>query len=97
LLADDQIKMAARSISREASERIERNNEHFDRHQLWEVVRHAAHAIEAVTQLEDDELSPSDRSRRARYLLAELESATEAARKAKVVLDWTARRAPDDF
>jgi DNA polymerase/3'-5' exonuclease PolX len=97
MLANDQIKLAAQSLCREADERLERNNDQFDRAQLWEVVRHASHAIEAVAQLEDDELSPTDRLRRARYLVSELEAAMEAARKAKVVLDWTARRESDDF
>jgi hypothetical protein len=36
MLANDQIKLAARSICREADERIERNSDHYDRHQLWE-------------------------------------------------------------
>jgi len=58
-------------------------------------VRRASKAIEAVTEMEADDLAPEDRSRRARYLVAELESALDAARRAKVVVDWTARRTSD--
>ncbi|MBI4409696.1 MAG: hypothetical protein HY561_08320 [Gemmatimonadetes bacterium] len=96
MLALDQIKVVAQELDRAADERIDRAGDRYDRTQLWEVVRRACHAIEAVAALEKDDLSPSDRSRRARYLVSELESALEAARKAKVVLDWTNRREQDD-
>ena len=55
------------------------------------------YVIEAVSELDDDGIPPEQRSRRARYVVDELESAVEAARKARVVLDWTTHREPDDF
>jgi replicative superfamily II helicase len=42
--------------------------------------------------MERDEMSSSDRVRRARYLVSELETALEAAKRARVVLDWTNNR-----
>ncbi len=72
-------------------------DDRFDQQQLWEVVRRACRVIETVSELDDGELPPDQRSRRARYVLDELESALEAARKAKVVVDWTAYREPEDF
>jgi hypothetical protein len=92
MLARDQIKSIAREIDRSADERIHNADDHFDRQQLWEVVRRASRAIATVTEMESDELPPEDRCRRARYLVAELETALEAARRAKVVVDWTSHR-----
>ena len=92
MLAKDQIKVIAREIDRSADERIHSSDDRFDRQQLWEVVRRASRAIETVTEMESDDLAPEDRSRRARYLVAELETALEAARRAKVVVDWTSHR-----
>jgi len=60
-------------------------------------VRRACRVIETVSELDGDGLAPEQRSRRARYLLDELESALESARRAKVVVDWTAHREPTDF
>jgi hypothetical protein len=51
--------------------------------------------IESVTEMEREEMGREDRSRRARYLVSELESALEAARRAKVVMDWSPREMPD--
>jgi len=95
VLAKDQIKVIAQEIDRSADERMQNCDDQFDRQQLWEVVRRASRAIEAVTEMED--LPPEDRSKRALYLVAELESALEAARRAKVVVDWNNHRVPDDF
>lgn len=97
MLAKDQIKSIAREIDRSADERIHSCDDQFDRQQLWEVVRRASRAIEAVTEMESDGLPPEDRARRARYLVAELESALDAARRAKVVVDWTSHRARDEI
>ncbi len=95
MLAKDQIKLIARELDRSADERIHDSDDAFDRQQLWEVVRRASRAIEAVTEMESDALSAEDRSRRARYLVSELETALDAARRARVVMDWTAHRRAD--
>jgi hypothetical protein len=97
VLAKDQIKIIAQEIDRTADERIHNCDDQFDRQQLWEVVRRASRAIETVTEMEAEDLAPEDRSRRARYLVSELEDALEAARRARVVVDWNNRRARDDF
>ncbi len=97
MLARDQIKQVAQEIDRTADQRMHYCDDRFDQQQLWEVVRRACRVIETVSELDDGELAPDQRSRRARYLLDELESALEAARRAKVVVDWTAHREPDDF
>jgi hypothetical protein len=97
MLANGQIKVVAQEVGRTAAERIHYVGEQYDRLQLWEVVRYASRAIEAVAELEEQDLPPSDRSRRVRYLVSELECALEAARRAKVVLDWTAQRQRDDL
>ena len=96
MLAKDQIKQIAQEIDRSADERIHSCDDRFDRQQLWEVVRRACHAIEAVTDMERDDLGSEERIRRARYLVSELETALEAARRAKVVMDWSVRRVPDE-
>jgi len=49
-----------------------------------------------VTEMEGDGLEVGDRHRRAIYLVSELETALEAAKRAKAVLDWTGRRIEDD-
>jgi hypothetical protein len=96
MLAKDQIKQIAQEIDRSADERIHNCDDRFDRQQLWEVVRRACRAIEAVTDMEREDLASDERSRRVRYLVSELETALEAARRAKVVMDWSVRRLPDD-
>ena len=96
MLARDQIKQIAQEIDRSADAHIHNCDDKLDRQQLWEVVRRACHAIEAVAEMEREELEYEDRSRRARYLVSELETALEAAKRAKAVLDWTGRRIPDD-
>jgi hypothetical protein len=97
MLARDQIKQVAQEIDRTADQRMHYCDDRFDQQQLWEVVRRACRVIETVSELDDGELAPDIRSRRARYVLDELESALEAARKAKVIVDWTAYREPEDF
>ena len=96
MLAKDQIRMIAQQIDRAADARIHTADDRYDRQQLWEVVRRACHAIEAVTDMERDDLAADERTRRARYLVSELETALEAARRAKIVMDWSARRIPDE-
>ncbi len=97
MLARDQIKQVAQEIDRTADQKMHYCDDRFDQQQLWEVVRRACRVIETVSELDDGELPPDQRSRRARYVLDELESALEAARKAKVIVDWTAYREPEDF
>ena len=97
MLGRDQIKLVAREIDRTADERIHNCDDRFDQQQLWEVVRRASRAIETVTEMEADHLSPEDRARRARYLVSELETALDAAKRASVVVDWNAKRRPDDI
>jgi hypothetical protein len=98
MLGNDQLKLVAQQLDREADERIgAERDDRFDRQQLWEVVRRASHAIEAVATIDGDGVEPADRRRRVRYIVSELESALEAARRAKVVLDWSSERVPDDY
>lgn len=92
MLAVGQVKVVAQELGRTADGRVHYAGERSDRQQLWEAVRHACHAIEAVAELEELDLSAGERSRRARYVVAELESALEAARRAKLALDWVAAR-----
>ena len=96
MLGRDQIKLVAREIDRSADERIHNCDDRFDQQQLWEVVRRASRAIETVTEMEAENLTPDERSRRARYLVSELETALDAAKRASVVVDWNARRMTDD-
>ncbi len=91
MLAKDQIKLIARELDRSADERIHDCDDQFDKQQLWEVVRRASRAIATVTEMESEALTPEDRSRRARYLVTELESALDAAQRARVVVEWTHR------
>jgi hypothetical protein len=92
MLAKDQIKLIAQEIDRSADEHIHGSDDRFDKQQLWEVVRRACRAIETVTEMESETLSAEDRSRRARYLVSELETALDAAKRARVAVDWSARR-----
>jgi hypothetical protein len=96
MLARDQIRMVAQEIDRSADEHAHNCDDQLDRQQLWEVVRRACHAIETVTEMEHDELAAEDRSRRMRYLVSELETALDSARRAKAVMDWTGRRIVED-
>ena len=91
MLANDQIKSVVQEIDRTADERMHHCDDAYDRQQLWEVVRRASHAIETVAEMERETLTASERTRRARYLVTELEVALEAARRAKMVMDWTGR------
>ena len=88
MLAKDQLKQIAQEIDRTADERMHNCEDAYDRQQLWEVVRRASHAIEAVAEMERDGLTVSERARRARYLVNELEVALEAARRARTVMEW---------
>lgn len=95
MLAKDQIKLIAQEIDRTADERMHHCHDRYDRQQLWEVVHRAARAIEAVAEMERDDIPDEDRSRRARYLETELESALESARRARAVIDWSRTRQAD--
>ena len=88
MLAKDQLKMIAQEIDRTADERMHDCDDVYDRQQLWEVVRRASHAIEAVAELEREGMTPTERARRVRYVENELEVALDAARRARIVLDW---------
>jgi len=88
MLAKDQIKLVAQELNRTADARLHACEGELERQHLWEVVRRASHAIQAVADIEREELEDDDRRRRARYLVSELETALEAARRAKTVLDW---------
>jgi hypothetical protein len=91
MLAKDQLKMIAQEIDRTADERMQACDDAYDRQQLWEVVRRASHVIETVAELERDSLTPTERGRRARYVVEELEIALDAARRARTVMEWTVR------
>lgn len=97
MLARNQIRLVAQEIDRTADQRMHYCDDRFDQQQLWYVVRRACRVIETVSELDGDDLAPDQRSRRALYVLDELESALESARKAKVVVDWTAHGEPNDF
>lgn len=91
MLAKDQLKMIAQEIDRTADARAHDCDDNYDRQQLWEVVRHASHVIETVAEMEREDLTQSERSRRARQLVTELEIALDAARRARIVMDWSSR------
>ncbi|HSJ07552.1 MAG TPA: hypothetical protein VK936_12680 [Longimicrobiales bacterium] len=93
MLAKDQLRMIAKEIDRTADERMHRCDHHYDRQQLWEVVRRASRVIEAVAEMERDGMTATERARRARFVATELEIALEAARRAKLVIQWTERPA----
>lgn len=96
MLARDQIRAIARELDRTADERLRRiDGADAEREALWEAVRRACRAIETVAELEHDDLAREDRSRKARYLVSELETALDAARKAKSTIDWTLPRVSD--
>jgi hypothetical protein len=91
MLAKDQLKQIAQEIDRTADERMHNCDDVYDRQQMWEVVRRASHAIEAVAEMEREGMTPTERSRRARYVETELEVALDAARRARLVMDWGKR------
>lgn len=96
MLARDQIRAIARELNRTADQRM-RNNDgtHVEREALWEAVRRACRAIEVVAELEQDDISHEDRTRKARYMVSELETALEAAKKARSTIEWTVPRHRD--
>jgi predicted oxidoreductase len=89
MLAKDQLKLIAQEIDRTADHRMHDCQDAYDRQQLWEVVRRASRVIEAVAGMERDGVTQTERSRRVRYVVSELEVALDAARRARVVIDWT--------
>jgi hypothetical protein len=88
MLAKDQIKLVAEELNRTADARMHDCEGELERQHLWEVVRRASHAIQAVADIEREELDNDGRRRRARYLVSELETALDAARRARTVLEW---------
>lgn len=95
MLARDQIRSVAEEIGRTADRHIH-DDDRFDRQQLWEAVRRACNVIEAVADLDGDQLDGVDRTRRTRFIIAELEAGLEAAQKARVVQNWTGSREADE-
>ena len=95
MLAKDQIRMIAEEIDRTADARMHACEGELGRQHLWEVVRRASHAIQAVADMERDDLPAEDRRRKARYLVSELETAYEAARRARSAIDWSVRDIPE--
>lgn len=90
MLANDQIRAIARELDRTADERLRRDGRRTaEREALWEAVRRASRAIEAVADMEHDDITTDDRSRKARYMVSELETALDAARKARSTIEWS--------
>jgi hypothetical protein len=90
MLANDQIRAIARELDRTANERLRRDaGRTAECEALWEAVRRASRAIEAVAEIERDGVSRDDRNRKARYMVSELETALDAARKARSTMEWT--------
>lgn len=88
MLAKEQLRMIAQEIDRAADGWQHECEDQYDRQQMWEVVRRASHAIQAVAEIEREELTRQERSIKARYVVEELEIALDAARRARVVMDW---------
>lgn len=95
MLAKDQIRMIAEEIDRTADARLHACEGELGRQQLWEVVRRSSHAIQAVADIEREGLTLDERRKRARYLVTELELAYEAAKRARVTLEWSTGALPD--
>lgn len=93
MLAKDQIRAIARELDRSANERIRRDDgRNVEQEPLWESVRRASRAIETVAEMDADGITAEDRRHKARYIVSELETALEAARKAKSAIEWTSSR-----
>jgi len=88
MLAKDQIKLIAEEIDRTADARQHDCQGELGRQHLWEVVRRASHAIQAVAEIERGDLTLDERRRRTRYLVSELETACQAARRSHLAFDW---------
>jgi hypothetical protein len=89
MLVRDQVKSVAQEIGRTADHHVHEAGDRVEVQQLWEVVRRASRVIEVVAELEGQtDLDVSDRERRTRFIMDELESALEFARRARIVLDW---------
>jgi hypothetical protein len=96
MLAQDQLRSIAQEIDRTADERQQGCDDCLDRQQLWEVVRRASRAIQTVAEMERDGAAAEDRQRHVRYLVNELELALDAARSARLVMDWSVREIQPD-
>lgn len=96
MLAQDQLRSIAQEIDRTADERQQGYDDCPDRQQLWEAVRRASRAIQTVAEMERDGVAEEERQRQVRYLVNELELALDAARSARLVMDWTPGDRPAD-
>lgn len=85
MLVGDQVKSVAQEIGRTADQHVHDDGNRADAQQLWEVVRATALVAEVEGQTD---LDVSDRERRTRFIIDELESALEFARRARIVLQW---------
>jgi len=88
MLAQDQLRSIAQEIDRTADARQHGCDDCPDRLQLWETVRRASRAIQTVAEMERDGVADEERQRQVRYLVNELELALDAARSARLVIDW---------
>lgn len=97
MLSNDQIRSVAEEIRRSADERIHQAPDERPAAQfLWESVRHACHVVEAIADLEQDsDLTSSQRLKRVQYVVSELETAMEVARRARQAARWTEREEVD--
>lgn len=89
MLVTDQVKSVAQEIGRTADQHVHEAGDRVDVQQLWEVVHRAARIIEVVAELEGQtDLNASDRERRTRFVIDELESALKFAQRARIMLEW---------
>ena len=96
MLAKDQIRAIARELDRSADERIRMDDgRNAELEPLWESVRRACRAIQTVAEMDSDGITREDRRHKARYIVSELETALEAARKARSAIEWTSARHRD--
>lgn len=97
MLSNDQIRSVAEEIRRSADERIHQTPEDRPTAQyLWESVRHACHVVEAIAELDqDDDLTGTQRLRKVQYVMSELETAMEVARRARQAVRWAEREDVD--
>ena len=88
MLARDQLRWIAQEIDRTADERQRDCDDSVERQQLWEAVRQASRAIQTVAEMEQSGVAEEERQRQVRYLVNELQLALDAARSARLVMEW---------
>jgi len=91
MLARDQLRWIAQEIDRTADERQRDCDDSADRQQSWEAVRRASRAIQTVAEMEHSEVAEEERHRQVRYLVSELQLALDAARSARLAMEWGGR------